>query len=360
MSKEQKSYVLSILIFTYLLVIAGIVMNFSISPASQNSAFSLTLFYRYLIAIGAGSAVMVFFAILNYKLLKKLSFPILIFLFIILFFTKSSPGTNSNRWISTGTVFAFQPSQYISLFLIIFIAKLFSGKVTEEKLPKYYIFLLFIMLLFVGKIALEPDLGSAFIIFLTTILLLYGVGMDFKILSGFIVFISFVGYIFIKHYKEWNERIIAYLHPERFASDQGYQALQSFRAIAHGGIAGAGLMKSFFKYGSLPENGADFIFAIIGEELGLIGETIIITLFFMLGYIGFRVARAVNDRYARIIALGITINILVGAIVNISTNIGLLPVTGVPLPIVSYSGNNIIPTFAGIGILINIIKEEVR
>jgi cell division protein FtsW len=360
MSKEQKSYIISILIFTYFLVIFGVVMNFGISSASQSGSPSLSLFYRYLAAIAGGSLVMFIFAIVNHKVLSKIALPVLVLLFILLFFTKSSLPTNSRRWIPTGTPFAFQPSQYVSLFLIIFTAKIFSGKVKEENMPKYYIFLLVIMLLFVGKIAIEPDLGTAFIIFLTMILLLYTTGMNLTLFSSFIFFVSLVGYIFIKHNEGWHKRILAYLHPEKFALESGYQAVQAFRAIAHGGIAGVGLTKSFFKYGGLPEGGVDFIFAIIGEELGLIGETAIILLFALLGYLGLRISNRVADPYSRILALGITISIVVGAVVNISTNIGLLPVTGVPLPIVSYSGNNIIPTFASIGILINIVKEEVR
>ncbi len=360
MNKEQRGYVLSILIFTYLLVIIGVVMNFSISPASQNGALSLTLFYRYLISIGVGSAVMFVFANINHKIFRKAAFPFLIFLFILLFFTKSSPNTSSNRWIYTGTPFSFQPSQYVSLALIIFTAKIFSGKVKEENFKKYYIFLIIVMLVLVAQVGMEPDLGSAFIIFLTMLFLLFGIGMDMKLFFEFIGFVSFAGYLFVRHSKSWYGRIVAFLHPEKFAQSGSYQAMQSFRAIARGGISGVGFMKSYFKYGSLPENGADFIFAIIGEELGLIGETVVLLLFAFLGYIGFRISRAVSDPYSRIIALGITLNLIVGAVVNISTNIGLLPVTGVPLPIVSYSGNNIIATFASLGILINIVKEEMR
>ncbi len=359
MNKEQKSYIISILILTYLLVIAGVVMNFSISPTSNN-AFSLTLFYRYVISVGVGSLVLIFFSFFNYNLLKKLAFPMLLVLFILLFITKSSPDTHSNRWIFTGLPFAFQPSQYVTLSLSIFTAKLLSIKIHKEEFSKYCVFILLVAIGFAGIVAKEPDLGTASIIFITMIILLYAIGMNLKLLSGFIALITLAGFVFVRHNTNWHGRIVAFLHPEKFASGKGYQALQSFRAIAHGGIYGVGLTRSFFKYGGLPENGADFIFAITGEELGLIGEMIVIVLFFMLSYIGFRISRAVNNDYARILALGITLNILIGTVINISANIGLLPVTGVPLPIISYSGNNILATFAGIGILINIVRKEMK
>ncbi len=355
MTKEQRAYIFSILFITYLLVLVGIVINISMSPAA-NPSRPMSSFYRYLFSMGAGTLFLIFFSFFNHKKLKKIAFPALVLLFISMFFTVSIEG--SSRWILIrGIPFAIQPSQYISLFIVILMAKIFSENPDDKDTVKLEIFSLVILTIFAGIVALQPDFGTASIIFFTVILLLISLVKDYKITGGYVVASFVFAGIYIRTHSSLYNRLVSFLHPERYSRASSYQLLQSLRAIARGGLYGVGLMNSYFKYGSLPLNRLDFVFAIIGEEFGLMGDTVVLTIFFILVYLGFRIVKIAPDMFSKILALGITIHIAVSVLVNIAVNVGLLPVTGVPLPIISYSGNNAIVVFSEIGILINIIRK---
>ncbi|MCD6426701.1 MAG: FtsW/RodA/SpoVE family cell cycle protein [Caldisericaceae bacterium] len=358
MTRAQKAYIVSIVFITYLLVFVGVVINISMSPVA-NPSRPMNSFYRYLLSIGIGSLLLLFFSFFNHKKLKKIAFPVLVLIFISLFFTVKVEG--SYRWIYIkGIPFAIQPSQYIAPFLIVFIAKIFSEKTDDKDTVDLEIFSLFLMSVFAGKVALQPDFGTAFIIFLTVILLLIPLVRKYKILGGFSSILLLFSGIYVRRHPHLYGRIASFLHPERYSQEDSYQLLQSLRAIARGGIYGVGLMNSYFKYGGLPLNRLDFVFSIICEEFGLMGATVVLVIFFIFIYIGFRIVKLVPDTYSKILALGITIHIAVSVSVNIAVNVGLLPVTGVPLPIVGYSGNNAVVTFSEIGVLINIAKEAVE
>ncbi len=365
MTKTQKVYAISILTIAYMLVAFGIVMNLSVSP-SQSSASELAVFYRYLLSVGVGTVLMFIFAVIDPDIFKRFAFPLFLFFLILLFFTKPAPNIsmerNSSRWISFGhTPFSLQPSQYVSFALAAFVAKVLSIKDIDEKNKKLYYTVLFVFaLIAVAKVGLEPDLGTAFIIFATFVLLLFGSGVDLGYILLSTGATTLLGAIVVLAQPSHSKRIAAFFHPEKYSLNSGYQALQSFKAIASGGIYGVGLTRSYFKYGSLPENGKDFIFSIIGEETGLIGETILITLYLLFAYVGLKIVYLVQDKFRRILALGIVLNIIIGVIVNIAANVGLFPVVGVPLPFVSYSGNNIVVSFMEVGVLISIIRKEVE
>jgi len=365
MTKTQKAYIISILTIVYLLVGFGIIMNLSVSP-SQGSASDLAVFYRYLLSICVGTVLMFIFAVIDPDIFKRFAFPLFLFFLVLLFFTKPAPNIsmekNSSRWISFGhTPFSLQPSQYITFALTTFVAKVLSIKDFDEKNKKVYYTVLFVFaLIAVTKVGVEPDLGTAFIILATFILLLFGSGVDI----GYILLSTgvtiFIGAVAVLAKPSHSKRIAAFFHPEKYGPSYGYQALQSFRAIASGGVYGVGLTRSYFKYGYLPENGKDFIFSIIGEETGLVGETILITLYLLFAYVGLKTVYLVQDKFRKILALGIVLNIIIGVIVNIAANVGLFPVVGVPLPFVSYAGNNIVASFIEIGVLISIIRKEVE
>lgn len=366
MTKTQRVYAISVLAIVYLLVIFGAIMNLSVSP-SQSAANELATFYRYILSVSVGTVLMIISSVIDPDIFKRFAFPLFLFFLILLFFTKPASNIsmekNSFRWISFGNFpFSLQPSQYISFTLTVFVAKVLSIKDLDDKNKTLYYTVLFVFaLIAVIKVGLEPDLGTAFIIFTTFILLLFGSGVDIGYILLSTGVTTFLGAIGILAKPSHSQRIAAFLHPEKYSTEAGYQALQSFRAIASGGIYGVGLTRSYFKYGSsLPENGNDFIFSIIGEETGLMGETILITLYLLFSYIGLKIVYLVQDKFRRILALGIVLNIIVGVIVNIAVNVGLFPVTGVPLPFVSYSGNNIIASFIEVGVLISIIRQEVE
>jgi len=355
MNKEQKiSYIRILLFLTYTLVGIGLLMNFSISPAATES-LSLSIFYRQLVYAGIGTVFLIFFTYFNHKKLRDLSTILFFLLIASLLLTE---GETSKRWIDIGLPFVLQPSQYVNLVLSVLIAKVVSEKLKEDYSQKIYIILLLIVTFISTLVAIEPDMGSAAVTFLacTTLLLVSGIRVkDFSL-----VFFpaTIMGIIAVMNNRGWKERIIYFLNPYSSSSGEGYQALQSFRAIARGGIVGRGFMRSIFKYGKLPEKTADFIFAIIAEEFGIIGCIIIIALFIALLYTGFKIVKTAESSFSRLLAAGIILSIAFSTIINISTNIGLLPVTGISLPFISYGGNSMLANLIGIGILINIVKKS--
>ncbi len=355
MNKEQKTSDIHTLLFSsYALVGIGLLMNFSISPSTSTS-LSLTIFYKQLLYVGIGTVSLILFSYFNHTKLKDISTVLFFLVLISLFFTT---GETSRRWLYVGLPFTIQPSQYASLVLSILISKVVSTKLREDYNKKIYIILLGVVILISGLVIIEPDMGSGIIIMLTCGALLLVSGM--KLIDFCIVSIPTImlGAIAIMNNQSWKKRIVFFLNPYSAPTGEGYQALQSFRAIARGGIIGTGFMRSMFKYGKLPEKTADFIFAITAEEFGIIGCTIIIALFIALIYTGFKIAKNTGSTFSRLLAVGIILNIALSALVNISTNIGLLPVTGITLPFISFGGNSMLANLTGVGILINIAKKS--
>ena len=357
MNKDQKaSYLRTILLFTYSLIGIGLLMNFSISPAASNS-LSLNIFYRQLLYVGIGTFFLIFFTYFNHKKLKKVS-TVLFFLLVASLLLVLIKGEGAHRLIDIGLPFTFQPSQYANLILTILIAKVVSEKSKEEYNQEIFIILFLIVIFVSGLVAIEPDMGDAAIIFLTNITLLFICGIKTRDFFMVLTPTSVLGVIAVLYRDKWKQRIVYFFHPHQSPLDAGYQALQSFRAIARGGVTGAGFMRSIFKYGDLPENTSDFIFAIIGEEFGIIGCILLITLFVVLLYTGFKIVKNAESSFSRLLAAGIMLNIATASIVNISTNIGLLPVTGIVLPFISYGGNSMLSNLIGIGIIMNIVRTN--
>lgn len=355
MNKEQKaSYLRVILLFTYSLIGIGLLMNFSISPAASNS-LSLNIFYRQLLYVAIGTAFLIFFAYFNYKKLKNISTILFFLLVISLLLTR---GVGSRRWIDIGLPFALQPSQYANLILTILIAKVVSEKLREEYNQKIFVVLFLIVIFVSGLVAIEPDMGSAAVIFFANITLLFICGIKVRDFLIVLLPTSILGIVALLSKESWKQRIVYFFHPYNSPLGAGYQALQSFRAIARGGVAGVGFMRSIFKYGKLPEKTSDFIFAIIGEEFGIIGCILVISLFVVLLYTGFKIVKNADSSFSRLLAAGIILNIATASIINISTNIGLLPVTGIVLPFISYGGNSMLSNLISIGILINIVRRS--
>jgi cell division protein FtsW (lipid II flippase) len=357
MNKDKSQLIILLIILVYALVFFGLLMNFSISPVESESA-PFNLFFRQLLNVGLGSIVLIFFSYFNHKYLAKASKVLLIILIVSLFIVD---GPLSRRWIYLGELpFALQPSQYAPIILTIFLAKVFSREVKEKFTKKLYILMFGIICFVTVMISLEPDLGSGITTFGSSMFLLFLTGIS---MSEFLTFLSFSllgGALFITISKEWMNRIHAFLNPYAYSTSDALQTLQAFRALARGGIAGVGFMRSILKFpGHLPERSSDFIFAIIGEETGLIGCSVLIAVFLIIFYVGFRIARRSQSTFSRLVAAGVAIDILLWAILNMLVNVGLMPVTGVPLSFVSFGGNNMLANFIGIGILINIIRKEV-
>jgi cell division protein FtsW len=263
----------------------------------------------------------------------------------------------ARSWIGFGDI-SIQPSEFAKLTLIIFTANYLEKNKEEISNLKTLMPILFIVLLVFLLIMLEPDFGTGFILTLTilSMILISGIKKRYMIFAILIGLLGFVSLILSAPYR--LERIFAYLDPYEDPLGSGFQIIQSLYAISPNGFFGRGLFKSFQKYYFLPEPQTDFIFAIIVEELGFIGGVFIIVLFILLFYYGILIAIKAKTLFQTYLACGIILSIFIQFFINIGVVIGLLPVTGVTLPFLSYGGSSLIMNFIMMGILVNISKND--
>ncbi len=263
----------------------------------------------------------------------------------------------SRSWFQVGS-FAIQPSEFSKLALIIFTSKYLSKSNKFLKDYKKGVFpILLILLLIFGLIMLEPDFGSGMIIILTIIAILFVAGVDMKFFLGLFILgvIGIVGLIIIAPYR--MDRITSFLNPWSDPLGTGFQIIQSLYAIGPGGLFGVGYLNSRQKAFYLPEPQTDFIFSIIAEEFGIVGTLIIIFLFANLLIRGIKIALHEENLFKKYLAFGLIFQLIVQVIMNLSVVIGLIPVTGVTLPFMSYGGSSLLTSLIGIGILLNISKK---
>ena len=264
----------------------------------------------------------------------------------------------SRSWFGIGS-FGIQPSEFAKLTLIIFTSKYLTKNEKNLKyIKKGVLPLLGIVILVFGLIMLQPDFGTGMIILVSIIGLLFVSGVDFKffIRLGLIGVVGIVLLIAIAPYR--LERILSFLNPWSDPLGSGFQIIQSLYAIGPGGLFGQGFMNSRQKHFYLPEPQTDFIFSIISEEFGFLGILIVATLFTIIIFKGFKIAQNSGDKFAKFLAFGITFGLAFQAILNLMVVVGLIPVTGVTLPFLSYGGSSLLITLISMGVLLNISRYQ--
>lgn len=263
----------------------------------------------------------------------------------------------ARSWIGIGD-FSIQPAEFMKIGFIIFTAKFLSKN--EGILRKnlyFYLYMLFVGIIF-GLILLQPDLGSGIILVASIVLLLFIGEFQFKnILLGILVASAGLTAMILAAPYRMN-RILSFIDPWQDPLGTGFQIIQSLYAIAPASLFGYGLFKSKQKYFYLPEPGNDFIFAIICEELGIFGGIFVIGLFGILIYLGYKLSKSCKDSFASYLSFGFTSLLMVQVFVNIAVVIGLIPVTGVTLPFVSYGGSSLVISMFMMGIIVNIMKTS--
>jgi cell division protein FtsW len=281
-------------------------------------------------------------------------------IFLILVFV---PGVGSNvygasRWIQLGP-FSFQPSEMAKLAIIIYLAAWLEsrGKDRIKDLFEGMLPFLGIMGLIGFLIMKQPDTGTLGVIVLTSFAIFFVAGARLAHLASMGVMGMFALWILVKIEPYRFNRILAFLDPGADPQGIGYQINQALLAVGSGGFWGVGLGHSRQKFNYLPEPVGDSIFAVIGEEIGMVGATILVFLFIMLAIRGIKIAKNSPDMFGRLLATGITMWIILQAFINISANIALVPLTGIPLPFISYGGTSLVFLMASIGILLNISKQ---
>lgn len=348
---------LILLVTVLALTVFGLFMIYDASSVIAFRDFSDKYHYikDQLLWVLLGIVTLFFFTIFDYKKLYTLALPLLIvaiFLLIAVFI----PGIGvyalgARRWINL-QVFILQPAEFVKLSLAIYLAAWFSHK-EKERLAAFGLLIGTVWLL----IMLQPDMGTASIILFEALVVYFLSGGSIRhfLLAGPVVFIIGAFFIFLAPYR--LARLTAFLNLGHSLENASYHVKQILIALGSGGVFGVGVGNSLQKYAYLPENTTDSIFAIIGEELGFFGATILILLFMVIVWRGLAIAGSARDTFGKLLAGGIIAFLGIQMIINLGAMTALLPLTGVPLPFISYGGSALIIDLASIGILLNISKQ---
>jgi cell division protein FtsW len=265
----------------------------------------------------------------------------------------------AKRWLAIGPV-QLQPSELAKMALILWIAMMVARDPKRLATPEGLRPFIALTGLFAILVVVEPDLGTTGTLVLTAFAMIFVAGAPVKKLGQMVGVLAFLVVLLVLSSPYQRARVVSFINPWADAGGTGYQSTQGQLAIGSGGFFGRGLGNSVQKNNFLPEAHTDFIAAIIGEELGLIGLVAMIVAFVILGVAGFRIAMRTKDLHRRMLASGITALICLQAAINLGQVFGLLPVTGVPLPLVSAGGTSLVVFLAGIGILVNISRQGKR
>ncbi|AQT83862.1 stage V sporulation protein E [Paenibacillus larvae] len=362
MGKARSAPDVWILISTLLLLTIGVVMVYSASAVIAYHEFGDYFYYlkRQLLFAVLGIIAMFFTMNMDYHVWKKYAKIGLIICFALLIIVLI-PGIGVIRggarsWLGIGS-FGIQPSEFMKMGMILFLAKLLSDQQSQiTSFTKGLLPPLVLVGVAFGLIMLQPDLGTGAVMVGASLLVIFTAGARILHLSFLAIggIAGFVGLILAAPYR--LQRITAFLDPWQDPLGAGYQAIQSLYAIGPGGLVGLGLGMSRQKYSYLPEPQTDFIFSIIAEELGFIGGMVVLLLFLILVWRGMRTAITAPDTFSSLVAVGIVGMVAVQVIINIGVVIGLMPVTGITLPLISAGGSSLTLMLTSIGILLNISR----
>ena len=361
---KKNSVNIILLISVLLISIFGIIMIYSASYVWAEYKFNNP--FKFVINQGIffiiGIIFMMIISNIDYKIYyekSNLFFIICLILLILVIIPGIGSVRNGSRsWFGIGS-FGIQPSEFTKLSLIIFTSKyLVNNEKKISNFKKGVLPILGILFLVFGLIMLQPDFGTGMIIVMSIIGLLFVGGVNFKFFLklGIIGLFGVVGLIVIAPYR--LKRIISFINPWSDPLGAGFQIIQSLYAIGPGGLFGYGFLNSRQKHFYLPEPQTDFIFSIISEEFGFMGILIVSFLFITIIYTGLKISKNSNDLFGKYLAFGITFQIAFQAILNLMVVVGLIPVTGVTLPFLSYGGSSLLITLCSIGILLNISRYQ--
>ena len=361
---KNKKIELTLFISVIVISLFGVIMIYSSSYIWAEYKYNDP--YKYLknqlLFFFIGIFLMIFISRIDYKKYFKYSNKILIIcitlLILVLIPGVGTVRNGSRSWFGIGS-FGIQPSEFAKLGLIIFTSKYLSNNPNSMKhFKKGVLPILLITLLIFGIIMLQPDFGTGTILVMTIIGILFVAGLDIKIFLkfGMVGLIGVVGLIVVAPYR--LKRILSFLDPWSDPLGSGFQIIQSLYSIGPGGLFGLGFGNSIQKHFYLPEPQTDFIFSIISEEFGFLGIVIISLLFILIFYNCLKISMKCNDLFGKYLSFGITFGLIFQAILNLSVVVGLIPVTGVTLPFLSYGGSSLLITMTSIGIILNISRYE--
>lgn len=370
MVKKQKRFWKNadraLVVMILLLVGFGLVAVSSASSVLSYERFGNNNYYllRQLLFVAAGLVIMYLLSRVDYHIFRRLSIPILlavlVFLGLVLVPGLGFRVGNSTRWFNIG-FFLIQPSEFAKLAIIFYLAAWFERKKGAENnfwfgiVPPLLLCGLALVL-----VTLEPDIGTAAITVVIIFFLLFAAGTKLVYLGSLLLAASGGLWVLVKAAPYRVERLITFLNPSHDPQGIGYHINQALLAIGAGGFWGYGLGFSRQKHNYLPEPIGDSIFAVMAEELGFIRISLLVLAFLLVGFLGIKIARNAPDRFGELTAIGITSWIVMQAVLNIGAITGILPLTGIVLPFVSYGGSSLLALSMGVGVLLNISKQRVK
>ncbi len=342
---------------SFLLLLLGFVMIYSTTLGSPTN-----LMLRQAIFAVVGFAIMFFLAFFDYRKIKKTSglLYIVVLLSLIGVWFLGSTIRGSTRWFDLG-IFRLQPAEFAKIAMIIIMAKFLDQSGEKLKSWRYVLLSLIYVSIPTFFILIEPDLGSAMVVFLTWFGMLMFSKINKKHLAilmiAFVALAGFSWFFVIHDYQK--ERIYTFIEPNKDPQGSGYNVLQSIIAVGSGSIDGRGVgrgLQSQLKF--LPERQTDFIFASTAEELGLFGSIFILSMFSIIFFRLIRTAKSARDDFGMYLSLGVFFMLLIQVVVNIGMNVGIMPVTGIPLPLLSYGGSSLITTLITLGLIQSIVARQ--
>ncbi len=362
--KKRGAMDLPLLTLVMVLLTLGLVMLFSASYATAyyNEGSSFAFISRQLLWALMGTVAMFVISNIDYRIFHRLAFPILIVTLILLVIVLFMPPIKGcRRWIFIGSIANVQPSEIAKFAVTIMFAQLATMFGDKMKTFRWGVLPFMGILGVIGVLMmLEPHLSGTIIIMCIglSIMLVGGTKLKWFVFGGIMIAAALVVAIMIPGVIEYAmSRIEFWLHPESDPLGKGFQILQSLYAIGSGGLMGLGLGNSRQKYMYLPESENDFVFAIVCEELGFVGASIIIILFALLIWRGFVIAMKAKDKFGCLIAVGLTVQVGLQALLNIAVVTNTIPNTGISLPFFSYGGSSLMMLLAQMGVLLSISRQ---
>ncbi len=368
MNKVKQREVDKTLLWTSLILLGfGLVMLSSASTVLSFQRFGNNHYYLFrqmLLGAAPGLVLMYIFSKMDYHVWQKFA-PILILTGLVLLVAVLVPGIGfkvggARRWINL-KVFLFQPTEYVKLAVIFYLASWYDKR-QQHKDDLYFGFLpsLILVALIALLIVLEPDMGTMLVLVAIAAVMLFlgGVRLRYLAATAGVGLVAF--WIMVKAAPYRASRFLAFFNPQVDAKGISYQINQALIAIGSGGLWGAGFGHSVQKYNYLPEPIGDSIFAIISEEMGFVRVSALLIGFLLLAYKGYKVAVNAPDMFGKLMAAGITSWIVLQALINIGGITAVIPLTGIPLPFISYGSSAMALNLAGIGILLNISRHQIK
>jgi cell division protein FtsW len=362
LDRPLTSYYLLLGASTLLLTI-GLMMVLSASSVYSYERFgsSYHIFFKQLTWVGLALPVAVLVARLPTRVVRGLAWPGLLLSAVLIMLTHTGLGfaVNGNRnWLAIGPL-TLQPSEIAKLAMILWCADLYARK---EKLLDDWKHVLVPMVpvtgLVTGLVVLQGDLGTALVLFAIALGMLWVVGAPARLFVGALLSVGALALYLASTSRERLERLTTFADPFKDYQGAGWQPAHGIFAMSSGGILGKGISASQQKWGSLPEAHTDFIFAVLGEELGLVGTLLVVGLFFIIAYAAVRVALNTQDPFVRYATFGIVVWLLGQMMINVGMVLAVLPVIGIPLPIVSYGGSALLPSLVALGLVIGFARRE--